>query len=278
MRLKKGGYILIFLFALSFGLILLSAAVKGKEYALGVSEEDHLALIYEYTKVDDKELKNLAESTGVGEYEDLADIKEDNQFKMDLYKIESKENYWEITSALYSGENLDKRGEDVESKAYKNPEDLADKILEEEAKADFSLYFLPVDVEDYLEELEESILDSDEYYEVEYDLFVDGSELTFDYTPYNYSDTIVQEYNGKGILESFEILSDGEKVFKLELVDSYEEQFSLSLVFIAIIVTIVAVSTAAVSYVCWILVLKKKKPSKKEESNKYTDHIKLMRR
>lgn len=107
-----------------------------------------IALIYEYSEIDDEELEYLAKSTVIDGYEDLPDIEEGEQFKMDLIKIKNKEDYWEITSALYPGENLDKCGEDIESKMYKKPEDLADEILEEEDKHYFSLYFLPIDVED----------------------------------------------------------------------------------------------------------------------------------
>ncbi|MFX1258763.1 MAG: hypothetical protein ACFFAN_12960 [Promethearchaeota archaeon] len=127
-----------------------------------------------------------------------------------------------------------------------------------------------------MEDLEDSVLESDDYCEVEYDLYVEGSKLTFDYAPYNYSDIIVQEYYGKGILESFEILSDRNEAFELKLVNSYKEQFSISVVFIPIIFIIVAVSIASVVYVECFRVLKKIRSSKKEKSNKYTDHIKLI--
>jgi hypothetical protein len=113
---------------------------------------------------------------------------------------------------------------------------------------------MPLDTKDYLEKFEEIVVEDDEYLEVDYELTVDDTELTFDYTYSGYSDTLIQEYKEDGILLSFEILCDGEGVFKRELIDSYED-YSI----IIYTVSIIIVSIVAILCISIFIIIKKKK-------------------
>ncbi len=271
MRIKSIKYGFILLFLSFIGLILVSSSVRAEEeYQLGVST--NLTLVYEITEVDKEELENLARSSEDDTYKDLAELEEGTKFKLVISEIKEKDDSWVITSVFYSGENLDQQGDDLESKVFKDPSDLADDILSEEDAEESLFYFLPVEIEDYLEELEENILEDDEYLEVAYDVYVDGSELTFDYTPYGYDDTIVQEYTEDGILDSYTVLSDDEEVFKEELVDSFiSSEFNGDFTFIR---TIVACSIVAIASSVSVVAYKKKKV--RPESLEIQEKVKKM--
>ena len=236
-----------------FGVVFSFITVKAdEEYRLTLTEGT--TLIYEYTEVDEDLLEDLADTTGVEDYEDLAEIDEGDKIKMVITEIEEKDDNWVIIVELYKGKDFNERGEDVEVKVYKKPSDLKDEVLEGEEDEQSHLFFLPVSVEDYLDRLEESVIKDERYYEAEYELSVEDTELTFDYTIVGYSDTIEQKYSEDGILEEFVILCDGEEAFKRELVDISQESFNvLSITIISVI------SAVAISVIIGTVVIKKKK-------------------
>jgi len=237
------------------GVLFSCTTVRGEdEYELMLSEGT--TLVYEYTEVNEDLLEELADSTGVEEYEDLAEIDEGDKIKMVIFAIEEEDERWVITLELYKGKDFEERAEDLEVKVYKDPSDLKDKILEEVDDDDDQsyLYFLPVNVKDYLESFEESVIEDDRYYEVNYELSVDDTELTFDYTIVGYSDIIEQIYNDDGILEKFSILCDGEDAFKRELIDISQESLNvLSLTVLSVI------SMLTSSVIIGVYIFKKKK-------------------
>ena len=216
-------------------------------------------------EVDEDLLEDLADSTDVEEYEDLAEIDEGEQIKMVIAIIEEDDDHWLITVELYKGKDFEERAEDLEVKVFKDPSDLKDEILEEDEDDQSYLYFLPVNVKDYLDDLEESVIEDERYFEAEYELSVDGTELTFDYTPLGYSDTIEQRYTEDGILEEFVILCDGEDAFKRELVDISQESLNVLSIMILSVISVIASSA-----IIGIYIFKKKKyiasdPEKKVE-------------
>jgi len=255
MKLKSKIIIGMLVFSWICGVLFSFTSVKAEEeYQLTLTEGT--TLIYEYTKVDEDLLEDLADSTGVEEYEDLAEIDEGDQLKMVIATIEKEEDHWIIMVELYKGKEFEERGEDLEVKIYKDPSDLKDKILEEVDDDDdqSNLYFLPVNVKEYLDNFEESVIEDERYFEAEYELSVDDTELTFDYTPLGYSDTIEQTYNEDGILEEFTILCNGEDAFKRELIDISQESFNILSITILSIISISAIST-----IIGIYILRKKK-------------------
>jgi len=255
MRLKSKVIIGMMVFSWICGVLFSFTPVKAEEkYQLTLTEGS--TLIYEYTKVDKDLLKYLADSTGVEEYEDLAEIDEGDKFKIVIATIEEKEDNWLITIELYRGKDFTDRAEDLEVKVYKDPSDLKDKILEEvnDDEDQSYLYFLPVNVKEYLESFEENIIEDERYYEADYELSVDDTELTFDYTIVGYSDIIEQSYNDDGILEEFVILCDGEEAFKRELIDISQESFNVLSITILSVVSVVAIS-----FIIGIYIFKKKK-------------------
>lgn len=257
----------ILLILMNLGLIIVSPVVKAEEYQLGFDNKTRLTLVYEYTKVESDLLGYLADTTGADEYEDLAKIDEGDQFKMVISDIDETEDFWLITVELYSGENLDERGDDLETKVYKKPSKLVNKIFEDDTEDTSSLYFMPLDTEKYLESLEELAIEDIEYSEVSYSIFVDGTELTFDYTGSGYSDTLIQEYGEDGILESFVIKSNGEEVFKRELIDSYED-FSVAIYSIfTIIVSIISILSVSA------FIIQKRKKNEPLDSKLKVDKI-----
>lgn len=215
--------IFILFIMLNLSLVFVSPVAKAEEYQLGFENKTRLTLIYEYTKVDSDLLESLADTTGVEEYENLAEIDEGDKFKMVINEIDEEEDYWLISVELYSGKDLDQWIDDIENKVYKKPEKLANKFFDSDTDDTFSIYFMPLDTKKYLERLEESVIEDDEYLEVDYKFFTDNAKLTFDYTMSGYSDKLIQQYNEEGILESFEIVSSGKKAFKRELIESYED-------------------------------------------------------
>lgn len=234
----------------NFGLIFSLTPVKAnEEYKLALTEGT--TLIYEYTKVDEDLLEDLADSTGVEEYEDLAKIDEGDQLKMVITTIKEEDDRWIITVELYKGKEFEERAEDLEVKVYKDPSDLKDEILEEEEDDDdqSNLYFLPVNVKDYLDSFEECVIEDERYYEADYELSVDDTELEFDYTIVGYSDTLEQTYTEDGILEEFVILCDGEDAFKRELVDISQENVNVLSIMILSVVSVVASSVIIVIYI-----------------------------
>lgn len=253
MRLKSKVIIGMLIFSWICGVLFSCTTVRAEdEYQLTLTEGT--TLIYEYTKVDEDLLEDLADSTGVEEFEDLAEIDEGDQLKMVIMTIEEEDDRWVITVELYKGKNFEERAEDLDVKVYKDPSDLKDKILDEEESDQSHLYFLPVNVKDYLDNLEESVLKDERYYETEYELSVDDTELTFDYTVVGYSDTIEQVYTNDGILEEFTILCNGEDAFKRELINISQEIVN------ALSITILSViSVVASSVIIGMYIFKKKK-------------------
>ena len=257
---------------MSLSLILISASVSGEEYQLGFTEESHLTLIYEYNKIDKDLLEYLSESTGDDSYESLAETDEGAQFKIIISTIDDEKDYWKIIASIYIGEDLNQQGSDIESKVYKNPDKLADKILLDEEDDISSIYFLPVDSEEYLEDFEGEIKGDERYLSAEYILDVDKRELTFDFTPYGYPDKIILEYNEIGVQESLEILCDGELAFKLELIEYYEDHKS-----IIFSVTIIIIAIISILSVYGIIIKKRKErplPDPKNRIKKMLKYIK----
>ena len=251
MRLRSKVIIVVMVFSWIFGIFFSFTIVRAEdEYQLTLTEGT--TLIYEYTKVDEDLLEELADSTGVEEYEDLAELDEGDQLKMVIATIEEDDDHWLITVELYKGKEFEDRGEDLEVKVYKDPSDLKDEILEE-GDDQSSLYFFPVNVKEYLDSLEDRILEDERYYEADYELSVEDAKLTFDYTSLGYSDTIEQTYSEDGILEELKILCYGEDAFKRELVDVSQETInSLSITILSII------SISAISTIIAIYILRKK--------------------
>ena len=161
---------------------------------------------------------------------------------MVIATVEEEEDRWIITVELYKGKDFEERAEDLEVKVYKDPSDLKDEILEEEDDDQSSLYFLPLNVEEYLDSFEESVIEDERYYDADYELSVEDTELMFDYTPLGYSDTVEQTYNDDGILEKFVILSDDKEALKRELVDISQESFNVLSITILSIISVVASS------------------------------------
>ena len=225
-------------------------------------------LIYEYTEVDEDLLEYLADTTGVEEYEDLAEIDEGEQIKMVITEIEEKDDHWLITVELYKGKDFNERGEDIEVKVYKKPSDLKDEVLEGEEDEQSHLFFLPVSVEDYLDSFEESVIEDERYYEVDYELYVDDTKFVFDYTAVGYSDAIEQKYSEEGILEEFMVLCNGEDAFKRELIDiSSKGNFALSITILSV------VSVIATSIIIMTVINKRKRYKKSSDSEKIVEKL-----
>jgi len=202
----------------------------------------------------DELLEDLAEDTEDNIYQDLTKISEGDKIKIVISEVVEKDDFWAIDVEVYSGKNLDQRGEDFETKVYKKPDGLVDSFFSSDDGETYSLYFLPVDTKTYLEKFESLVLECDDYLEEEFELSVDGRELIFDYTPYGYYDTFIQEYSDDGIINILEILYNGDTVLKRELIDSYEDySYIISTVFIIIISV---VSAICISY---FFVIKKRK-------------------
>lgn len=235
-----------------FGIIFSFTTVRAEdEYQLTLTEGT--TLIYEYTEVDEDLLKYLSDSTGVEEYEDLAEIDEGDRLKMVIATIEEEDDRWVIIVELYIGKDFEERAEDLEVKIYKDPSDLKDKILEEEEEDQPNLNFLPVNVEDYLDNLEESVIEDERYYGMEYDFLVDDTEVIFDYTYSGYSSVIEYKHTEDGILEEIIILCDGEDAFKRELVDISQESFNVFSITVLGVISIISSS-----FIIGIYVFKKK--------------------
>ena len=253
MKLKSKVIIGIMVFSWIYGVFFSFTIVRAEdEYQLRLTEGT--TLIYEYTEVDEDLLEALADSTGVEEYEDLAEIDEGEQIKMVIATIEEDDDHWLITVKLYKGKDFEERAEDLEVKVFKDPSDLKDEILEEEEDFQSYLYFLPVNVKDYLDSLEESVIEDERYYEVDYELSVEDKELTFDYTLLGYSDTIEQTYSEDGIIEEFVVLCNSEEAFKKELVDISQESLNVLSITILSVIFIIA----ATSFIGFVIIKKKK--------------------
>lgn len=225
----------------NLGLVLISPAVNAEEYHLGFADKTRLTLIYEYTDVDSDLLEELAETTDDDIYEELSKIDEGNKIKLVISGIVDEEDHWLINVELYTGNELDKQGNDFETKVYKKPEKLADNILGTDAVIS-SFYFMPVDTKKYLDRFEEVALEDDSYLEMEYELYVNNTKITFDYTPFGYSDTVIQEYGDDGILVSFRILYYDKSVFEMELINSYEDYRVIIYSIVAIIILVIGIS------------------------------------
>jgi len=254
MRTRVKTYIFLVLILFSLGLVLISPSVNAKEYQLGFADKTRLTLIYEYTEVDSDKLEDLADSTEDDFYNDLGKLNKGDKFKLVVSDINELENYWLLSVELYKGKSLDERDDDFESRIFKKPKDLASKILKSDTEDKSSFFFLPVETEGYLKKVEEHILEDDKYLEEDYEFIVDNTKLIFDYVPSGYLDTFLQEYNDDGTLNLFEILCNYKTVFKIELVDSYEDYNIIIYSTIIIIVSVIAVLSIST-----LLVKKKKK-------------------
>ena len=259
MRSKSKCFIIICLVLWNLGAVISFIAVKAdEEYQLKITEGT--TLIYENTKVDEDLLESLSDTTGVEDYEELSKEKKGEQFKLVISNIVEKEDHWSLVVELYRGKDFNEREEDIEFKVYKNPSDLKDEIFEE--GNDPNLHFLPNDIEDYLIKLEDMVTEDDRYYEVDYNLYVDDTELTFDYTPTGYSDKIEYKYSEDGILEEFTISCDSEEAFKRELIEI--SNGSNIVLLITIISTISIIGTI---FIVVKAIFKKKKNKKRNPSN-----------
>jgi len=273
MKAKNISKMVLLLILCNLGIILISPSINADEkYHLGFTDKTNFTLIYEYTVVDDDKLEHLFQTTGVELYEDLAEIDEGERFKMVITDIEEDDNDWSIEISLYSGNNLDESGDDIEVKVYKDPEDLVEELFEESENEASAFYFMPLDVEDYLEDFNTLVIEDDRYLEEDYYLYLDERELIFDYTSYGYSDIFVQEYNNDGILESLIILCDGKEAFKRELVDSYED-YSVTVYSTIIIITSFLSILGSVAYISYRR--KRLKPS--EPQNKIDKMLKKIK-
>ncbi len=190
-RIKTHIFLLLILFNIS--LILISPSVKAEEYQLGFANKTRLTLIYEYTDVDSDLLEELADSTNDDIYEELSKVDEGDKLKLVISSIVDDEDHWLINVELYTGKELDQQSSDFETKVYKKPEKLVDKILGTDAVIN-SFYFMPVDIEKYLDKFEELALEDDNYLEMDYELYVNDTKITFDYTPFGYSDTVMMGF------------------------------------------------------------------------------------
>lgn len=256
LRIKTYLFLISILFNL--GLVLISPTVKAEEYQLGFADKTRLTLIYEYTDVDPDLLEELADTTEDEIYEDLSQISEGDILKLVISSIDEQDGCWEIIVERYTGKNLDKQGDDLETRAYKKPKDLASEILDSEAGDISSFYFTPIDAEKYLHELEDLIVETEDYQEVEYELSVDDRALIFDYTPFGYTDTVIQEYGEDGVLVLFRIMYYDESVFSMELINSYEDY--------SVIVYNVVISAVVVVAVFSIVIIINRKREKKQRS------------
>ena len=256
MRTRVKTYIFLLLILFNLGLVLISPSVKAEEYQLGFADKTRLTLIYEYTEVDEDLLEYLADESGDETYEDFAEINEGKKIKMVISKIEEQDKHWSIEIESYSGKSLDRRGKNLNTKVYKKPEGLVDKIFESDTEA-LSLYFVPIDTQKYLEEFEDIAVEEDEYLEKEYELKVNKSMIIFDYILFGYSDMVIQEYGEDGILTLFKVLCYAESAFKMELIDSYED-YSIVVYTISFVITLI-ISILSISY--FLAIKKNKKES-----------------
>ena len=246
MRIRVKIYLFLLLILLNLSLIFISPTVKAEEYQLGFADKTRLTLIYEYTDVDPDLLEELADTTEDEIYEDLSQINEGDKLKLVISNVDEQDAYWLIKVDLYTGKNLDKKGNDFETEVYKKPKDLADEILDSESEDISSFYFIPTDAKKYLHKLEDLIIETEEYQEVEYELSVDDRALIFDYTPFGYADIVIQEYGEDGVLVLFRIMYYDESVFSMELINCYEDYSVVVYNVVVVVVLVIAIFSVVI--------------------------------
>lgn len=139
---------------------------------------------------------------------------------------------------------------------YKNPEELSKDLYNGTGNA---LYFIPVNVNQYLDMLNQSIPTYDQTYS-----FALTNTIVFDYTQLGGNDTIQYNYNEYGLMSHYQIFYNGSLAFSFEL-----KSYSLG-GFNPLLLTVIIslVSSAVLVPIYFVLRRRRSKSSKQKTRTK----------
>ncbi|MHA1149144.1 MAG: zinc ribbon domain-containing protein [Promethearchaeota archaeon] len=199
--------------------------VEARSYSLGIEVGD--VCTWETTAYDKDAIDHLI-SYGVlsTAYES---IDEGFKLKLKIDLIDETNNGWEISADGYIGENAELYDGSITWVIYKNPSDFADEAFNDDGVAMF-VVFLPIDIEDYLEEFNQKIPISWQ------DLIeVKKNQLIQKISSFTFNCSTITEYNEQGISKEYTIIYDGDVAYKRELISIENFLFTGAVILIGIV-------------------------------------------
>ncbi|MHA1336775.1 MAG: hypothetical protein ACTSVV_10590 [Promethearchaeota archaeon] len=209
------------------------------DYKLGIKED--YGYVWEYTHVDDNLTMYLYNYAKGYDYS-ITENEKGDQIRYDIDSISDYDSYWQINFDYYKGKNLDKDKYNYDDTDYLYLNICADpKLLADDWFVDksynYSLIFVPKDVENFLKEFYSNIPAVNKTV-----FYVDGTSFIMNFTKIGQHDTIVIEYNSDGTQKSHSIYYDGKLALKYELVWSGYSGIDLETIIIIIIIAICILS------------------------------------
>ncbi len=251
-NLKK--FVLIFFFSYCF---LIPYTIANGSYKLGIKLNSDL--IYEYSYIDSDLLEKL-ENEDPHSYSGLSQKSQGSQEKWIIIEILENQTYWRIQIDGYIGVSFRKNAGQWYKFVYKNPASISSGFIWNGTRPNWVFgepTFIPTNINEYLYNYNQSIPLT--YQNITYSTY---TQIIFDFTPVNFSDTLIYEFDHRGFLKSFQLFYKNSLAWKLELI---KYNVGIDYVLITTII-IVVISTSLISLEIYLIIKRKKRKEKGTEN------------
>ena len=237
----------IFLIFVLFSLFAANFTLADTSYKLGIENGDEM--IWEATEYNEEYIEKLINSGFLST--SYLQIEEGHKIKLSVSTLTEESDIWEVTVRGYEGEDLENYAGMETMEVYKDPQDLADKMFDDDNEAVY-IVFMPYDVEDYLEELNNSIssIYKDTFYASE-NKFIQQISSLF---------KVVSEYNEDGISEAYSLYYNDQVAYKREL------KTVENTMFMTILVTSIIAASIIGAIVLFVVLYSRKRKRDKENA------------
>ena len=215
-------------------------------------------MIYEYSHVNITLLIQLAVEDY--SYNGFYTIPQGFQIEWIVRNVVKSSDRWTVNVDVYRGASFNEYAGDFEIVVYKNPNDLSYELYNGTGN---ELYFIPINVYNYLNFVDQSIPSLENNYS-----YVLNNSIVFDYTQLGANDTISYAFNKHGLMSTYQISYNGTLAFSLEL-----KSFSLG-IFDTIFLTVIITSLVLIFLISAYFIIRKKRLKKTENVKKLLKKIK----
>lgn len=227
---RKNGFLFLFIFAsIYFSIPFILADTT---YTFEVESGNDI--IWEITKYNEAAITLLETNE---DYSFGGNTEKGLQIEWDIDEVDSYSgvdtDYWDVSYYYSEGDDLrDNTTEGDWHYVYvaEDPVILADDWFDGNDLYEYTIVFIPVDVEDYLEEF--TAEDGSGVFTSK------GNVLTINHTLEGHHDTIIIEYNDDGIEEKYQIYYDDLLAYEYELMGVYGEEIDDYLIVVVVIIVI----------------------------------------
>ena len=209
--MRNGGTLkagLIRVFGVFLFLVLLAPITGSSEETFQAGFKENAELTYEYSHVDLLLLSELASEEL--SYADFLFIPVGTLIKWKVARVQETSQGWDALIEVWSGSGFRELADTFQVRMFKDPADFSYDLFNGTAS---NLYFLPVNVSEYLDVFNNTIPLSARSY-----ASITQAQLIFDWTSSSRNDTIIHSYNRFGMLGSLELQYNHTTAFRFQLV------------------------------------------------------------